>query len=53
VREGRENGTIGQRHYDCPADGGAALQRATSHEMRTGEGKDLVGTLAGVHERDG
>jgi preprotein translocase subunit SecA len=37
--------TIGQRHYDVQLMGGAALHWGNIAEMRTGEGKTLVGTL--------
>jgi preprotein translocase subunit SecA len=57
VREAAKR-TIGQRHYDVQLMGGAALHLGNIAEMRTGEGKTLVGTLpaylnaltgAGVH----
>jgi preprotein translocase subunit SecA len=38
--------TLGQRHYDVQIMGGAALHRGNIAEMRTGEGKTLVATLA-------
>jgi preprotein translocase subunit SecA len=44
VREAAKR-TIGQRHYDVQLMGGAALHWANIAEMRTGEGKTLVGTL--------
>jgi preprotein translocase subunit SecA len=44
VREGAKR-TIGQRHYDVQLMGGAALHMGNIAEMRTGEGKTLVGTL--------
>ena len=37
---------IGQRHYDVQMMGGAALHAGWISEMRTGEGKTLVATLA-------
>ncbi len=37
--------TLGQRHYDEQLIGGAILHRGKITEMRTGEGKTLVGTL--------
>ncbi len=39
--------TIGQRHFDVQLIGGIALHRGTIAEMKTGEGKTLVSTLAG------
>ncbi|HVB38991.1 MAG TPA: hypothetical protein VND92_10655, partial [Vicinamibacterales bacterium] len=57
VREAARR-TLGQRHYDVQLMGGAALHLGNIAEMRTGEGKTLVGTLpaylnalagAGVH----
>ena len=44
VREASKR-TLGLRHYDVQLMGGAALHRKTIAEMRTGEGKTLVGTL--------
>jgi preprotein translocase subunit SecA len=44
VREAAKR-TIGQRHYDVQIMGGAALHWGNIAEMRTGEGKTLVGTL--------
>ena len=37
--------TLGQRHYDVQLVGGVLLHRGKITEMRTGEGKTLVGTL--------
>jgi preprotein translocase subunit SecA len=37
--------TLGQRHYDVQLIGGVILHRGKITEMRTGEGKTLVGTL--------
>ena len=37
---------LGQRHYDVQMIGGMALHRGEIAEMRTGEGKTLVATLA-------
>ncbi len=37
--------TLGLRHYDVQLIGGALLHRGKITEMRTGEGKTLVGTL--------
>ena len=39
--------TIGQRHFDVQLVGGIALHKGTIAEMKTGEGKTLVSTLAG------
>ena len=44
VREAAKR-TIGQRHYDVQLMGGAGLHWGNIAEMRTGEGKTLVGTL--------
>src|SRR5699024_4482130 len=38
--------TLGQRHYDVQLIGGVALHRGEIAEMKTGEGKTLVATLA-------
>ena len=38
--------TLGQRHYDVQMVGGIVLHRGEIAEMRTGEGKTLVATLA-------
>src|SRR6185295_14038538 len=38
--------TLGQRHYDVQMVGGSALHRGEIAEMKTGEGKTLVATLA-------
>ena len=38
--------TLGQRHYDVQLVGGIVLHRGEIAEMRTGEGKTLVATLA-------
>jgi len=45
VREGAKR-TLGQRHYDVQLIGGIVLHRGEIAEMRTGEGKTLVATLA-------
>ncbi|MET0250419.1 MAG: preprotein translocase subunit SecA, partial [Sphingobium sp.] len=45
VREGAKR-TLGQRHYDVQMVGGIVLHRGEIAEMRTGEGKTLVATLA-------
>jgi len=37
--------TLGQRHYDVQIIGGVLLHQGKITEMRTGEGKTLVGTL--------
>lgn len=39
--------TVGQRHFDVQLIGGIALHKGTIAEMKTGEGKTLVSTLAG------
>src|SRR5688572_23626029 len=44
VREAARR-TLGQRHYDVQLIGGIILHRGRITEMRTGEGKTLVGTL--------
>ncbi len=44
VRESAKR-TLGQRHYDVQLIGGIILHRGKITEMRTGEGKTLVGTL--------
>lgn len=44
VREAAKR-TLGQRHYDEQLIGGVILHRGKITEMRTGEGKTLVGTL--------
>ncbi|HVJ03018.1 MAG TPA: preprotein translocase subunit SecA, partial [Sphingomonas sp.] len=45
VREAAKR-TLGQRHYDVQMIGGIVLHRGEIAEMRTGEGKTLVATLA-------
>ncbi|HSI16373.1 MAG TPA: preprotein translocase subunit SecA, partial [Sphingomonas sp.] len=45
VREAARR-TLGQRHYDVQLIGGIVLHRGEIAEMRTGEGKTLVATLA-------
>jgi preprotein translocase subunit SecA len=45
VREAAKR-TIGQRHYDVQMIGGIVLHRGEIAEMRTGEGKTLVATVA-------
>lgn len=45
VREASRR-TLGERHYDVQLLGGLALARGKIAEMRTGEGKTLVATLA-------
>src|ERR687898_405994 len=45
VREASQR-TLGQRHYDVQMIGGIVLHRGEIAEMRTGEGKTLVATLA-------
>ena len=44
VREGAKR-SIGQRHFDVQLVGGMVLHQGGIAEMRTGEGKTLVGTL--------
>jgi preprotein translocase subunit SecA len=44
VREAAKR-TLNQRHFDVQMIGGAALHKQKIAEMRTGEGKTLVGTL--------
>ena len=45
VREAAQR-ALGQRHYDVQLIGGMVLHRGEIAEMRTGEGKTLVATLA-------
>lgn len=45
VREGGKR-ALGMRHFDVQMIGGMALHQGKIAEMRTGEGKTLVGTLA-------
>src|SRR5678816_4076078 len=45
VREAAKR-TLGQRHYDVQLIGGIALHRGEIAEMKTGEGRTLVATLA-------
>ncbi|MEX0933726.1 MAG: preprotein translocase subunit SecA [Candidatus Paceibacterota bacterium] len=45
VREASQR-TLGERHYDVQLLGGMILHRSGIAEMKTGEGKTLVGTLA-------
>jgi preprotein translocase subunit SecA len=45
VREAAKR-VLGQRHYDVQLIGGIALHRGEIAEMKTGEGKTLVATLA-------
>src|SRR5437762_9697176 len=45
VREGAKR-TLGQRHFDVQLMGGVVLHRGMIAEMKTGEGKTLVATLA-------
>ena len=45
VREAAQR-ALGQRHYDTQLVGGIVLHRGEIAEMRTGEGKTLVATLA-------
>ena len=45
VREGARR-SLGQRHYDVQLSGGMVLHEGKIAEMKTGEGKTLVATLA-------
>ena len=45
VREAAKR-TLGQRHFDVQLMGGITLHKGQIAEMRTGEGKTLVATLA-------
>ena len=45
VREGAKR-TLGQRHFDVQLKGGMVLHSGKIAEMKTGEGKTLVATLA-------
>jgi preprotein translocase subunit SecA len=45
VREAAKR-TLGQRHFDVQLKGGVVLHRGMISEMKTGEGKTLVATLA-------
>ena len=45
VREAAKR-TLGQRHFDVQLKGGVVLHRGMIAEMKTGEGKTLVATLA-------
>jgi len=45
VREGAKR-SLGQRHYDVQLMGGVVLHEGKISEMKTGEGKTLVSTLA-------
>src|SRR5690606_9915409 len=45
VREAAKR-TLGQRHYDVQLIGGIVLHQGKIAEMKTGEGKTLVATLA-------
>jgi preprotein translocase subunit SecA len=45
VREGAKR-TLGQRHFDVQLIGGMVLHEGRISEMKTGEGKTLVATLA-------
>ena len=45
VREAAKR-SLGQRHYDVQIIGGIVLHRGMIAEMKTGEGKTLVSTLA-------
>ena len=43
--------TLGMRHFDVQLIGGVVLHQGKIAEMRTGEGKTLVPTLAAVAQR--
>ena len=43
--------TIGLRHFDVQLIGGVVLHEGKIAEMKTGEGKTLVATLAALFER--
>ena len=42
---------LGQRHFDVQLMGGIVLHQGKIAEMKTGEGKTLTATAAGVFER--
>ncbi len=42
--------TLGQRHFDVQLIGGMILHEGRISEMKTGEGKTLVATLAGLSQ---
>ena len=50
VREASKR-TLGKRHFDVQLMGGAALHLGNIAEMKTGEGKTLVATAAGLPQR--
>ena len=50
VREAAKR-TLGQRHFDVQLIGGMVLHDGKIAEMKTGEGKTLVATLAGLSQR--
>ncbi len=50
VREAARR-VLGQRHFDVQLMGGAALHLGNIAEMKTGEGKTLVATAAGLPQR--
>ena len=50
VREAAKR-TLGQRHFDVQLIGGMVLHEGRISEMKTGEGKTLVATLAGLSQR--
>ena len=52
VREAAKR-TLGQRHFDVQLIGGMVLHQGKISEMKTGEGKTLVATLAGVSQCPG
>ena len=50
VREAAKR-TLKQRHFDVQLMGGLVLHHGGIAEMKTGEGKTLVATLAGISQR--
>ena len=50
VREAAKR-ALGQRHFDVQLQGGMVLHNGMIAEMKTGEGKTLVATLAGLSQR--
>jgi hypothetical protein len=50
VREAAKR-TLGQRHFDVQLIGGMVLHEGDIAEMKTGEGKTLVATLAVISTR--
>ena len=50
VREAGKR-VLGMRHFDVQLIGGMVLHEGKIAEMRTGEGKNINGNLAGLSER--